>query len=99
MSRATKRANSVTFIPRSKRLLGRGSRVGGLEAEEKGKLEVPPQLCQKIGKVDKFESCQRGWIGQDADQHWECVEIAQLVEQRIRNVLNILIVSGLRYCC
>ena len=30
MSGATKRANSVAFIPRSKRLFGRGSRVWGL---------------------------------------------------------------------
>ena len=41
------------------------------------------KACQKIGKVDFDDRDPR--IGQDARGYWECAEIAQLVEQRIRN--------------
>ncbi len=64
----------------------RGSRVGGLEAEEKGNSEGPaPTLPKKLAKLINSKVASAVRIGQDTDQYWECAEIAQLVEQRIRN--------------
>ena len=53
---------------------------------QKAKLKVPtPTLSQKLAKLINSKVASDSRIGQDAHGYWECAEIAQLVEQRIRN--------------
>ena len=46
---------------------------------------VTPTLPKKLAKLINSKVASDPRIGQDAYQYWECAEIAQLVEQRIRN--------------
>ena len=54
--------------------------------QEKAKFKATKAtLPQKLAKLINSKVASDPRIGQDADQYWECAEIAQLVEQRIRN--------------
>ena len=54
--------------------------------DDKVKHKVPaPTLSKKLAKLINSKVASDPRIGHDADQYWECAEIAQLVEQRIRN--------------
>ena len=44
-----------------------------------------PTLPKKMAKLINSKVASDPRIGQDAHGYWECAEIAQLVEQRIRN--------------
>ena len=54
--------------------------------QEKAKFKATKAtLPQKLAKLINSKVASDPRIGQDAHGYWECAEIAQLVEQRIRN--------------
>ena len=54
--------------------------------QEKAKFKATAAtLSQKLAKWINSKVASTPRIGQDAHGYWECAEIAQLVEQRIRN--------------
>ena len=54
--------------------------------DDKAKHKVPtPTLPKKMAKLINSKVASDPRIGHDAVRYWECAEIAQLVEQRIRN--------------
>jgi hypothetical protein len=54
--------------------------------QEKAKFKATKAtLSQKLSKLINSKVASDPRIGQDAHGYWECAEIAQLVEQRIRN--------------
>ena len=58
--------------------------------QEKAKFKATKAtLSQKLAKWINSKVASDPRIGQDAHGYWECAEIAQLVEQRIRNAILI----------